>query len=165
MAAQLGIDVSKTTLEVVLLADGKRVQAGQFENSRAGFMRLRQVLKKRILTEVHVCLEATGHDGDAVTLFFHQAGYRVSVVNPLRIKGYTESRLSLNKTDSSATALIADFCQTQQPEAWTPPAPAYQELQALERHLHHVRQQEWNRRQAGFPPRASSKCWMRIWPS
>src|SRR5260221_12823425 len=40
-----------------------------------------------------------------------------------------------NKTDKLDAALIADFCRTQQPEAWTPPAPEMRQLQQLVRHL------------------------------
>jgi transposase len=103
---------------------------------------------------LHACLEATGYYGDDVAQFLHEAGYRVSVVNPARIKGYADSRLSRNKTDAADAALIADFCRTQQPEAWTPPPAEQRELQALVRHLENLtamRQQEVNRRQAGIP--------------
>lgn len=154
MTAYLGIDVSKAKLDVVLLRDGQAAEAAQFDNTPQGFRSLRNFLKKRHAQPLWVCLEATGYYGDAVALFLHQAGYTVSVVNPARIKGYADSRLSRNKTDASDAALIADFCRTQQPEVWTPPAPEQQELQALVRHLDNLRdmrQQEVNRRQAGIP--------------
>jgi transposase len=32
-------------------------------------------------------------------------------------------------------ALIADYCRTQQPPAWTPPAPEVKKWRALVRHL------------------------------
>jgi transposase len=153
MTAYLGIDVSKEKLDVVLLREGEPAQAGQFDNHAKGFHSLRHFLQKRKVQQLHVCLEATGYYGDAVATFLHQAGYTVSVVNPARIKGYAESRLSRTKTDATDAALIADFCRTQQPEAWTPPPPEQQELQALVRHLEHltaIRQQEVNRRQAGI---------------
>lgn len=154
MTIYLGIDVSKDWLDVVLLREGQATEAGHFDNSDQGFRSLHHFLKKRKVKTVHACLEATGYYGDALALFLHQVGYRVSVVNPVRIKGYGESRLSRNKTDASDAALIADFCRTQQPEAWTPPPPEQQELQALVRHLENLtdmRQQERNRRQAGIP--------------
>lgn len=154
MTAYLGIDVSKAKLDVVLLRDGQAAEAGQFDNTTKGFHSLHHFLQKRHAQPLHVCLEATGYYGDPVATFLHQAGYTVSVVNPARIKGYADSRLSRNKTDASDAALIADFCRTQQPETWTPPAPEQQELQVLVRHLDNLRdmrQQEVNRRQAGIP--------------
>jgi transposase len=154
MTSYLGIDVSKARLDAVLLREGQSAEAAQFANSRPGFNRLRHFLKKRRVEQVHVCLEATGSYGDELAWFLHEAGYSVSVVNPARIKAYADSRLSRNKTDAGDAALIADFCRTQQPDAWTPPTPEQRELQALVRHwenLTHMRQQEVNRRQAGIP--------------
>src|SRR5262249_48507448 len=50
--------------------------------------------------------------------------------------------------DKLDAELIADFCRTQQPPTWTPPDPAWKELQALVRHLQDLttnRQQTRNR--------------------
>jgi transposase len=154
MTTYLGIDVSKDTLDVVLLGEGQSAQAAQFANTRQGFNALRHFLKKRRVERLHACLEATGTYGDELAQCLDEAGYTVSVVNPARIKAYADSRLSRNKTDAGDAALIADFCRTQQPEAWTPPAPEQRELQALVRHwetLTQMKQQEVNRRQAGIP--------------
>lgn len=152
MNAYLGIDVSKEWLDTVLLREGQAAEAGHFDNTEAGWHHLQRFLKKRKVKLLHVCLEATGHYGEGVALILHESGYSVSVVNPARIKGYADSRLSRTKTDASDAALIADFCRTQQPEAWIPSPPEQQELQALVRHLENLcdmRQQERNRRQAG----------------
>ena len=40
-----------------------------------------------------------GTYGQGVAECLHAAGYRVSGVNPARIKGYAQSQLSRNKTD------------------------------------------------------------------
>ena len=154
MNTYLGIDVSKAWLDIVLLREDLPTEKGQFDNSNQGFRQLQHFLKKRKVKDLHACLEATGYYGAAVALFLHQAGYRVSVVNPARIKAYAESQLSRTKTDAGDAALIADFCRSQQPETWTPPPFEQQELQVLVRHLenlHDMRQQEVNRRQAGLP--------------
>jgi transposase len=92
-----------------------------------------------------------------VAEFLVQAGYRVSVVNPARIKGYADSQLQRNKTDKLDAYLIADFCRRQQPEPWSPPSPAWRELNALVRHLEdldHTRTACLNRPQAA-PPSAT----------
>ncbi len=150
--ASLGIDVSKATLEVVLLRPGREAQAATYANTPAGFKQLDRWLSKHQAGKVQACLEATGPYGDEVALFLHEAGHRVSVVNPVRIKAYAESQLQRNKTDRLDAALIADFCRTQQPAVWTPPDPAWRELRALARHLLDVKemcQQERHRLQAG----------------
>src|SRR5574341_1704840 len=109
----LGIDVSKDTLEVHLLADGANFSA-DFPNDKQGWRSLHHWLKKRSQSiGVHVCLEATGRYGEGVTAFLRERGSVLSVVNPARIKGYATSRLSRNKTDRVDAALIADFCRAQ----------------------------------------------------
>lgn len=151
-SSTLGMDVSKARLDVVLLRPGQGAQAASYTNSPAGFRQLAKWLRKRHAGQVHVCLEATGLYGDEVALFLHEEGHTVSVVNPARIKAYAASQLQRNKTDRLDAALIADFCRTQQPPAWTPPDPAWQELRALARHLwdlKEMRQQERNRLEAG----------------
>jgi transposase len=85
-------------------------------------------------------LEATGAYGEALAEYLYQAGYRLSVVNPARIKGYGLAQLARNKTDKLDAALIADFCRTQQPAAWTPLPPEVRQLQALVRHLEDLTQ-------------------------
>jgi transposase len=152
MASYLGIDVSKDQLDAVLLREDGQRESGRFDNTRKGFNQLRHFLKKRGKGAIHVGLEATGHYSDEVALFLHEAGYLVSVINPAQIKSYADSQLRRTKTDASDAAVIADFCRTQQPALWQPPAPEVRELQALMRHrgaLLQMRQQENNRLASG----------------
>src|SRR5262249_16654936 len=141
-------DVSKAGLDVLLLKHDKG-EGQHFTNTPTGYAKLDQWLRRRGEPgRLHVCLEATGHYSQAVATFLVEAGYRVSVVNPARIKAYGDSQLSRNKTDKLDAALIADFCRTQQPGLWTPPPPEIQALQALVRHLEDLtsaRQQARNR--------------------
>src|SRR5215475_8984261 len=126
MSVYVGIDVSKDQLDVGVL-DGAAREHAKFANDTDGFVKLVRFLKKRRRKNVQVCLEATGHYGEGVADFLQQASYRVSVVNPARIKGYADSQLSRNKTDKLDAYLIADFCRTQPPEV--------RHRQALVRHL------------------------------
>src|SRR2546423_351058 len=119
MTVYVGIDVSKASLDVGVLAGQQREHA-KFSNDASGYVKLQHFLKKW-RSKAQVCLEATGSYGEGIAEFLYEAGYWVSVVNPARIKGYAESQLSRNKTDKLDAYLIADFCRTQQPEAWSPP--------------------------------------------
>jgi hypothetical protein len=63
-----------------------------------------------------------------------EEGYRVSVVNPRRIKGYASSQLQRTKTDSADAALadaalIARFGRREAPRPWQPPSAAESRLQ------------------------------------
>ena len=143
----LGIDVSKKTLDVALIFDN-RTFSKQFRNSAEGFKLLAVWLASLEIKQVHACLEATGVYGEAVALFLHEHGHQVSVVNPLRIKGYAQSNMQRNKTDRLDARLIADFCLTQKPDAWHPPSVAVKHLQSLVRRvevLEEMRQAEDNR--------------------
>lgn len=158
MDAYLGIDVAKDTLAVALVGPAKPRQTS-VDNTPAGCRSLVTWLKKQHVTIVQVCLEATGMYGDDVAEILHEAGYRVSVVNPARIAAYAQSRLARNKTDAADAVLIAQFAQSEQPEPWTPLAPERRELRALLRHreaLISQRQAERNRQAAGRHPTAVS---------
>jgi transposase len=130
----LGIDVSKKTLDVALIFQGKTLTK-QFKNSLEGFKLLAAWLKSLHITEAHACLEATGSYSEQVALFLHSVGHRVSIVNPLRIKGYAQSNLQRNKTDRTDARLIASFCLTQEPAQWIPPSAEIRHLSALVRRI------------------------------
>ncbi len=117
----LGIDVSARTLDAALIFEG-RIFSKQFKYSTDGFKLLAGWLESLHVTGVHACLEATGIYGEEIALFLHGRGYQVSVVNPLRIKGYAQSNMRRNKTDRLDARLIADFCLTQEPDRWEPPS-------------------------------------------
>jgi transposase len=148
----LGIDIAKATFQAALLHNSK-LHHQRFDNSEAGFAQLQAWLVKHRAKRLHACLEATASYGDDLALFLYNAGHRVSVVNPARLHGFAQSQLQRNKTDQLDAALIARFCQQQQPEAWTPPPLEIQQLRALMRRLEalrEMRQQESNRlEQAG----------------
>jgi transposase len=148
MDVYLGIDVAKRTFDVALLDETGKLRHKQFPNRVEGFTALMTWLTKQGAMELHACLEATGTYSYALAQHLYEAGHRVSVVNPLRVHAFAKSQLSRNKTDKADASLIARFCQSQQPELWTPTPPQLRELQALVRHLDSLletRQQQSNR--------------------
>jgi transposase len=148
----LGIDIAKDKYVVTLLHNEKRQQR-EFTNRPVDFKRLQAWLNKHNVPKVHACLEATGRYGDALAQWLYDQGHTVSVVNPLRIKSYARARLTRNKTDQVDADLIADFCQSEQPAAWTPPTPEMRELQELLHQydaLQAARTQVLNRLASGF---------------
>ena len=154
--AVLGIDIAKETVAVALL-HGTRLEQATFPNTPEGAAKLLTWLRKRKLTHVHACMEATGTYGEALALALHEAGLVVSVVNPARIAAYAKSQLARNKTDAVDAQLIARFCLKEEPPAWIPPAPEIRDLRALVRYLEDLqamRQAEANRLQAGSHPAA-----------
>jgi transposase len=147
----LGIDVSKKTLDVVLLNGRDNYKV--FENTEKGFRSMQKWLEKHDVLTCHVCLEATGQYGFPIAEYLHGQGHQVSVVNPFRIKAYRKTCMVRNKTDKLDAYVIADFCKRHEPAAWAPPEPCYVELRSLTRHLDslmNMRQQEVNRKKSGI---------------
>jgi transposase len=126
----IGIDVSKLTLDVALLQEG-RAKHLRIKNDLTGFQQLGNWLQENGCQEIHACMEATGQYGYAAADFLYLGGFQVSVVNPARIKAYASSRLKRNKTDKTDALLIAEFCQREKPALWSPPRTVFRALKAL----------------------------------
>ncbi|HEX8072852.1 MAG TPA: IS110 family transposase [Pyrinomonadaceae bacterium] len=131
----LGIDISKLKFNACLIQPSGKLKHKLFPNTLTGFEQLSGWLSKQRVGRVHACLEATGTYGEALSLFLHQAGHTVSVINPAAIKAFAQSRLSRTKTDRVDAELIARLCLAQAPPAWMPPPQEVRELQALVRRL------------------------------
>jgi transposase len=111
----LGIDLAKFKFNVCLINPNGKLKHRVLPNTSTGFEQLLDWLSKQGVHRVHACLEATGTSGEAVSLFLHEAGHKVSVVNPAAIKAFAQSRLSRAKTDRVDAELIARFCLAQAP--------------------------------------------------
>jgi len=147
----IGIDVAKDELVVCVLNAQNEANETTVPNTKSGINKLHRWLKQAGAKTGHVCLEATGVYSDMVAEELYKRGYTVSVVNPARIKAYAQSQMRRNKTDQLDATLIADYCRTQAPPAWTPPAPELKHLRLLIRHLDDLkteRQRARNRRDA-----------------
>jgi len=129
----LGIDISKRSMDVTLVREGKRLHE-RFENTASGIKQLLQWLVEQPVSELHVCMEATNTYWEAVAEALYAEGYCVSVVNPTRIKGFAMSQMQRNKTDKLDSEVIAAYCEAMQPAAWQPPTETQSKLRALERH-------------------------------
>jgi transposase len=148
----VGMDVSKRTLDIAVLANNK-IKSKVFSNTRAGHQELSHWLLERghEPTATHICMEATGPYSEVVATVLVEAGWRVSVVNPARIKGFAQSELARNKTDRADAALLARFCAAMQPSLWTPPSAEWRELRGWVDRLQALKdmhQQESNRMEA-----------------
>jgi transposase len=131
----LGIDVGKTALELAL-RDGKdTVARTRVSNDSEGHDNLADWLQDRgaVPENTCACMEASGDFQEAVARFLHEEGYRVSVVNARRIKGYAASQLQRTKTDAADAALIARFGWREDLRAWEPPSASESRLQELTR--------------------------------
>lgn len=148
----VGIDVSKVKVDVALLVNGK-MKSKVLDNSPAGHITLLEWLgkSKADMATMHVCMEATGVYYEALALKLHEAGLKVSVVNPSCIKGFGRSENIRNKNDAIDAGLIARYCVAMKPAPWVPPPLEQRQLRAWSlrvQSLKDIRQQEENRREA-----------------
>lgn len=147
MGIFLGVDVSKKKFDVALLQEGK-YKTKAFMNTSDGFSNLIDWLAKKNIGKVHICMEATGSYYEGLAYFLEEIGYQVSVVNPLKIKSFGQSKLTRTKTDKADARLIAQYCEAMRPELWQPDSPEIRHLKALGRRrdaLIELRIQENNR--------------------
>lgn len=144
----IGIDISQRTFDATILDPTGTRRHQQFANTPAGFTAFHRWAAPSSTAKVHVCMEATNVYWEALAEDIFHRGYRVSVVNPARTKGFAISQLKRNKTDKVDSGVIAEFCACMNPRHWQPPRAEQRQLRDLVRHLDALkktRTQELNR--------------------
>ena len=152
IACVVGIDVAKRKFDIALLINSK-IKNKVFDNTPSGHKAFAEWLVERGANpaQTHLCMEATGPYSEMLATNLVVEGWRVSVVNPARIKGFAQSELARNKTDRADAALLARFCVAMRPSLWTPPPVAWRELRGWVDRLQALKdmyQQESNRMEA-----------------
>lgn len=139
--AILGIDISKKTFDVCLLAD-KKEQHKIFQNTLTGFDQCLSWSKSHGATSLWFCLEATSWYGEELSEYMTHLGHTVSIINPARIKAYAQSKGLRQKTDKTDARVIVDFCRVQQPLIWSPPSKEERYLRDLCRSLEFLKESQ-----------------------
>ena len=142
----VGVDVSKASLEVVLLGleeEKSHSKSRSVPNTEDGFDELLDWIDQQTEAnqEVHVCLEASGGYEREVARRLHEHGLTVSVINPRRTSAYATSQLRRSKTDRVDARLLARFCQKEEPSAWRPPSSEQQSLKEMTRGLQSLKKE------------------------
>ncbi len=150
--AVVGIDVAKKKVDLCVVCNAKG-KSKVFDNTPAGHREIQRWLSERgfVPAATHVCLEATGPYSEVLATTLVSGGWKVSVVNPARVKGFAQGELARNKTDRADAALLARFCAAMRPALWEPPSRAFRQLRAWVDRLQalkDMRQQEMNRIEA-----------------
>lgn len=100
----IGIDVSKTTLDIFVNHEGS---SHQFSNEEIGFKELIQVLpnKKHSL----IVMEATGGYEKRISHYLRKKKFKVAVVNARRVRDFAKACGKLAKTDKIDAQIICSF--------------------------------------------------------
>lgn len=155
----VGIDIAAETFTAAwLIPQGKPTAPCTRDQTPAGYSALQQRLQTAGAppAATAVVLEATGTSWVALAVTLHEAGYHVSVINPLQAQHCAKAQLRRAKTDALDAQDLAQLAATLRPPRWTPPPPVY----------HEVRQRLVAR--DGFPtmrqPARNQRHALRQWP-
>lgn len=107
----VGIDVSKATFTVAY-SSAKTGRTKEFKNTTNGVHQFVQTISAE---EHHCVLEATGNYSALLVYLLSEAGITVSLENPLKIKNFSRTMLSVVKTDEVDARLIALYGERMQP--------------------------------------------------
>lgn len=151
----VGIDVSKTWFDCAWPIDG-RTHHQRFDATETGWVDLLAQTPE----DAYYVMEATGVYHAKLALRLYTSGRRVSVVNPLVIKRYSQMHLSRVKSDKADADRIRCYGEQHTLTPWTPTAAEVQELQQAHGWLDDLireRTRLLNRREAhGHHPKPSA---------
>ncbi len=116
----VGVDISKDKFDVTLRLNDKKKHS-IFPNKPNGFSSFINWLGKNLegdVTNVWVCMEATGSYHEALAEFLVKNKIRVSVCNPYQIKCFAKSRLVRNKNDKLDSNVIGEYGEQMLPRLY-----------------------------------------------
>ena len=122
----VGIDVSKSQLDVAIGKDGEYWQAG---NERVGIQRT--IARLKVLQPALIVVESTGGLETALITELFAAGLPFALVHPGRVRDFARSIGLLAKTDKLDARLLAHFAEAIKPPVSRLPGEAEQYLNAL----------------------------------
>ena len=105
MSKVIGIDISKQTFDLSFLDKKQKWQHYQFSNNKKGFKKLEKFLDEDSI----VVMEASGPYYLSLAGHLHKKQYKVSVVNPLIIKRFSQMQMIRAKTDKKDAQTIAQY--------------------------------------------------------
>lgn len=132
-SAQLyvGIDIAAATFTAAWLPTGGKPSAPLTRGQDpAGYAALQERLRRTAVSpaDTLVVLEATGSYWVALAVTLHEAGYGVSVINPLQAHHFAKAQLRRAKTDNLDAQDLAQLAATLRPARWTPPPAIFHEV-------------------------------------
>ena len=144
MKAQIGIDVSKATLDVCYLEDIQtlRIKRQTFDNTSKGFKQLIRWLKKvtqQAYDKIQITLEATGVYHLKLANYLQSQQLKVCVINPLQAKYYAKGLGMRAKTDRLDSIMLSRYGWERAPLEWQPAPQEIVELKALNSRLDAVK--------------------------
>jgi transposase len=133
----VAIDIGKESFDACVETGGRRKKT-QFKNTGSGRNDLHRWLKKHDVGGVHIFMEATGRYGEQLAFWAYGLGWKVTMINPYRMRKFAESEGIYNKTDSIDSSCILDFSHSagaHNVRLWKPKSKAENELKEIHMEL------------------------------
>lgn len=131
----VGVDVSKSTLDLCMLYDGikGRIKTRNIRNDRSATDNIIRWLRLQHCgpQDVHLVMEATGVYHERLATDLYDAGFCVSLANPHRSREFARGMGIMTKTDKVDAYMLACYALLKKPHRWKPPAPEIRHLSAL----------------------------------
>ena len=121
-----GIDTSKDNFDVAF-EESSKYKVMRFPYTEEGMQACLSFLPKGI----HCIIESTGTYHCRLAYFLFGHGVKLSVVNPLSVKRYSQSLMLRAKTDRADSKLLVEYGKHFEPTLWKPKDDCYIELQQL----------------------------------
>lgn len=120
----IGVDISKDKFDFYLKTAEGKVVKGKSANNAEGFMEFFLKLPENSW----VVMEASGPYYYQLASFLYDKGVKVSVINPLVIKRFTQMQLKRTKTDSADAQSIATYGALMDIKPWEPIKECYMQI-------------------------------------
>jgi transposase len=131
----VGVDVSKDSLDVAYWETDESVFQGKFPNTKKGFQTIAQKIEAKCqetnTTSVFIVMEPTGGYEQPLARFAIQQQWQVSLPNPYRVKQWAGAMGIRAKTDRHDARTLAHYGFMQDPHQWKPLPPEVEELKHL----------------------------------
>lgn len=132
----IGIDVSKDKLDCSLLKQREplKVKTKVFKNNSHDHEKLIEwslTNTKQAIGDIHFVMEATGVYHEGLAYYLHEAGAKVSIVNPAHVHNYAKSLGKRTKSDKKDSVVISRYAATHPLQAWEPEPVEIRQLQSL----------------------------------
>jgi len=127
MCKYIGIDISKQTFDTFSSNEKGKSFSLSFKNEKSGFSKL---IKKFGKTG-HYVMEATGPYYVQLATFLFEKGIKVTVVNPLVIKRFSQMQLNRAKTDKKDAQVIHQYAVINELKLWKPDPDEIREMQQI----------------------------------
>lgn len=127
----VGVDIAAASASVSWQTpDSAPCPPFEIAQTKTGWRELQKKLRATgyLPEQTLVVVEATGSYWMHLALYLHEAGFHVSVINPLQAHGFARALLKRGKTDAIDAQTLTQLAAVLQPTPWTPPPPIYEEL-------------------------------------